>query len=175
MMGFFFRLYRGFLRRFLLQSNQYTTASAAVKPARECSLTWMQTKAIPVSAAAENCRLAAGDTFSQSPAVSGTVSPSRTTLPLAGEDAVDLLVLLVGVDKGDAGTGGELVDADLRAGETQGLVEFDSAFVADIGLYIVFHHKIPPKSSANFRLLDYSLGRDPRKNKYALFYNYDKF
>lgn len=40
---------------------------------------------------------------------------------LAGEDAVDLLVLLVGVDKGDAGTGGELVDADLRAGETQGL------------------------------------------------------
>ena len=61
MMGFFFRLYRGFLRRFLLQSNQYTTASAAVKPARECSLTWMQTKAIPVSAAAENCRLAAND------------------------------------------------------------------------------------------------------------------
>lgn len=37
---------------------------------------------------------------------------------LAGEDSINFLVLLVGVDEGDAGTGRELVDADLRTGET---------------------------------------------------------
>lgn len=58
------------------------TASSAVKPPSEFSFTWIHTKVIPESAAAENCLLAFGATLSQSPSARATFSPSITALPL---------------------------------------------------------------------------------------------
>nr|DAZ50468.1 MAG TPA: hypothetical protein [Caudoviricetes sp.] len=74
-------------------------------------------------------------------------------LALSGEDAVNLFILLMGVDERDACACRQLVDTDLCTGQTQLFVQFDTAFLTDCCFCIVCHDSLPPMVICNFHCL----------------------
>nr|DAM31011.1 MAG TPA: hypothetical protein [Caudoviricetes sp.] len=74
-------------------------------------------------------------------------------LALSGENAVNLFILLVGVDERNTCACRQLVDTDLCSGQTQLFVQFDTAFLTDCCFCIVFHDSLPPMVICNFHCL----------------------
>ena len=71
-------------------------------------------------------------------------------LALSGKNAVNLFVLLMGVDERNAYACRQLVDTDLCSGQTQLFVQFDTAFLTDCCFCIVCHDSLPPMVICNF-------------------------
>ena len=60
-------------------------------------------------------------------------------LSASGNHTVDFLVVFMGMDEGDARARGELIDADLRAGQGEGVVQLGSGRGSNVCLCVVFH------------------------------------
>lgn len=60
-------------------------------------------------------------------------------LALAGENGVDFFVLLMGMDERNPCARRKLVDADLCAGQTEGIMEFGARGATNVRLRVVCH------------------------------------
>lgn len=89
---------------------------------------------------------------------------------LTSQNAVNFLVLLVGVNKGNASSRGKGIHADFCACQKKLFMQFGSALISDARLCIIFHGRYLRFVFASFVLLDCSLELDAVKNKYAPFY-----